>query len=95
MEERVKVLLVEKHIARVQVQSLVMQVACPEIWWRQMKIQMTLCQMSSSLTNSAPSSDVSTSDWSVLERVSACWILALWILDATSMLCSRFDEDTA
>ena len=95
MEEQIKVLPIVEHIARLQVEFLVMQVARPHVRWRQRKIKMTLGQVSSSLTNSAPSSDMSTSDWSVPERVFAHRIFAFRIFDAACVFCSRFDEDTA
>ena len=72
-----------------------MQVARPHIRWRQRKINVTFGQVSSSLTNNAPSSDMSARDPSVLERVSTHWISAFRILNAARVFRSGFDEDTA
>ena len=95
MEERINVLPVVEHIACVQIQSLVMQVACPEIRRLQIEIPMTFSQVASSLANNAPSSDMPTGDRRMLVCDFACWVSAIRILDATNVLCSGFDEDTA
>ena len=76
MEERVKVLPILEHVARVQVKFLVLEITSPHVRWRQVKIQVTLGQVPSPLAHSAPGSDVTTGDWGVLGLVVAQWIFA-------------------
>ena len=91
MKERVFTFLLVHHVARIHVQKLVVQEEGPHVRWRHLEILMTFGDVSSSVASCAPSSDVTTGERSVVARVGAEWIRAIW-LDSAFVRNSGFAE---
>jgi hypothetical protein len=74
MEERIFALLFFQHIAGLHVQELVVEEESPHVGWWHLEFLMMFSNVSSSLACCAPSSNVTTCEWSMAPGVVAKWV---------------------